>query len=80
MSVYKRLKQSGVLGSLVQAAKASPEFLKEAKTPQVVAERLGFATLPAGGSYIGYRKLTNPKSGADGAQAPMPNPLLKLPS
>ena len=85
MSVSKRMKQSGVLRKIVDASRASldsgvlstlkanPEFLKGAKTPQIIAERVGFLAVPAGGSYLGYKKLKNRKSGAESMPTPMYN-------
>lgn len=77
MSVAKRMKLSGVLKAIADASKASPEFLREAKAPQIIAERLAFFSVPVGGSYLGYRKLKNRKnrkSDAEGMPAPMLNP------
>lgn len=74
MSVAKRMKLSGVLKAIADASKASPEFLRDAKVPQRIAERLAFFSVPVGGSYLGYRKLKNRKSGAEGMPAPMLNP------
>lgn len=57
---HTRMEKESFFRELVRASQPSQRFLRAANNSDRLAERLGFAAVPATGAYLLYQKLMNP--------------------